>query len=124
MILLIYGILSFKQMWHDVGHSLYGCVCGCHSENPFVCFGEKHTQRAFARDLPRDRKEEGRKTQRTVSRRKQQSPFGVRGQSSEGQSAEGRVEKAVDKDESRAEKKEEMKSEKRLLGPVDLQRPG
>ena len=32
------------------------CGCGCQSENPFVCFGAKPTQRACARDLPRDRK--------------------------------------------------------------------
>ena len=36
-------------------------VCGCQSENSFVCFGAKPTQRACAQDLPRDRKDEGRK---------------------------------------------------------------
>ena len=32
------------------------CGCGFQSENPFVCSGAKPTQRAYAWDLPRDRK--------------------------------------------------------------------
>ena len=47
---------NFFLMWHDVRHSLCGRVCGCQSENPFVCFGAKPTKRVCARDLPRDRK--------------------------------------------------------------------
>ena len=91
-------------------------VYGCQSENLFVCFGAKPTQRACTRDLPRDRKDEGRKVpetswhERSVNRRTQ--------------SAEGRAEKTVDKDESRAEKRDEQKSERRLLRPVDLQKLG
>ena len=34
-------------------------VCGCQSENPFVCFGAQPTQTAYARDLTRDRKDKG-----------------------------------------------------------------
>ena len=45
----------------------------CQSEDPFVCFGAKPTQRACARDLPQDRKrmregkvpEQNRRRQRT-----------------------------------------------------------
>ena len=33
-----------------------GCECGCQSEDPFVFFGAKPTQRACARGLPLDRK--------------------------------------------------------------------
>ena len=44
----------------------------CQSEDPFVCFGAKPTQRACVRDLPRDRKKtrEGKvpEQNRTVNR--------------------------------------------------------
>ena len=48
-------------------------VCECQSENSFVCFGAKPTQRACARDLPWDQKDEGREGPREegVSRREQ-----------------------------------------------------
>ena len=32
------------------------CGCGCQSEDPFVCFGVKPSQRACMQDLPQDRK--------------------------------------------------------------------
>ena len=32
------------------------CGCGCQSEDPFIYFGAKPTQRAYARDFSRDRK--------------------------------------------------------------------
>ena len=37
-------------------------VCGCQSEDPFVCFGVKPTQRACARD----QKDEGRKVREKI----------------------------------------------------------
>ena len=42
----------------------------CQSKDPFVCFGAKPTQRACARDLPRDRKKtrEKRRNQTTEER--------------------------------------------------------
>ena len=53
------------------------CGCGCQSENPFVCFGVKPTQRACMRDLPWDRKwtREGRskRGQKDTGRRRDQS---------------------------------------------------
>ena len=52
-----------------------GCGCGCQSEDPFVCFGAKPTQRACARDLPRDRKrtEQSRTEESRERKKKQQS---------------------------------------------------
>ena len=72
-------------------------VCGCQSDDSFVCFGAKPTQRACVRDLPRDRKRkrEG-MSQRTVGRRDQ---------SREGQSA-GRC--------SRDQSKEQVSQEMRV----------
>ena len=76
-------------------------VCGCQSDNPFVCFGAKPTQRAFAWDLPRDRKKtrEGRSQRRgkgsrhekSVKRRTQSAEGGRKDQSTEQVSQEMRV---------------------------------
>ena len=64
------------------------CFCRCQSENPFVCFGAKPSQRACAWDLPRDRKDEGRKSDRTVDKGEEKKTVGMRGQSREGNSQE------------------------------------
>ena len=50
------------------------CGCGCQSENPFVCFSEKPTQWACARDLPGDRKKtrEGRSHRQWARQKSQQ----------------------------------------------------
>ena len=83
-------------------------VCGCQSDNPFVCFDTKPTQRACAQDLPRNgRTREGR-SQRT---------FGRRGQSREGQPVEGSrrdqsAEQVSQGDESRAERRPVNRSQK------------
>ena len=105
-------------MWHCVGHSLYWCVCVCvcvcvcQSENSFACFDAKPTQRVWARDLPRDRKDEGRKvTEDSQQKGAEKDSRHERSVKRRTQSAEGI---AVDKDESRAEKREQ-KSERRLL---------
>ena len=103
------------------------CV-GASQRIPFICFGAKPTQRACARDLPRDRKwtREGR------SERRQKKAVD-----------KGELKKTVDRDESSLLKKgpidrtgqsgrwesdredtSQQKSERRLLGPVDLQMPG
>ena len=93
------------------------CVCRCQSENSFVCFGANPPQRACARDLPRDgRTREGRSERRqkkTVCRREQERTVGMRGQSREGHSHE-----------SGTKETSQQKSERRLLGPVDLQMQG
>ena len=78
-------------------------VCGCHSGGPFVCFGAKPTQRASARDLSRDRKDEGRKVQE-----KSESAEGSRREqlawnSSPGEDTVGR--RRLWKDGTRAEKR-------------------
>ena len=117
-------MISAKSVYCDtmLGIRCVG-VSGCQSENFFVCFGAKATQKACAQDLPRDRKDEGRKVpensplkgaaetsrdERTVKRRTQMTKDSRRRQS----------------DESRTEKREEQKSKRRLLRPVDPQRPG
>ena len=77
-------IVTTTVVWHDVGHSLCECVCGCPSENLFVCFGAKPTQRACARDRKKD---EGRKVpeehERAVKRRTQSAEGSSRDQSTE-----------------------------------------
>ena len=67
------------------------CVCvWVQSENPYVCFGAKPTQRTCMRDLPRDRKEEERKVpeisrhERAVKRRTQSAEGSSRDQPAEG----------------------------------------
>ena len=89
-------------------------VWGCPSDDPFVCFRAKPTQRACARDLPRDRKRKGKEGPRdqsagevsqekdTVSRREEKGAVSWRKQSREQGS--------------------QHKSERRLLEPVDLGR--
>ena len=64
-----------------------GCGCGCKSEDPFVCFGRKPTQRACARDFPRDRK----RTRKERSEREQKKLVGRTGQSTEESSQEKRA---------------------------------
>ena len=104
-------------------------VCGCQSENPFVCFGAKPPQRACARDLPRDQKDEGRKVQEKVSHQKaaaaaeiSQDERAVKGRT---RSVEGsRRDQSTELVSQGGEETSQWKSEKRLQGPVDLQMPG
>ena len=53
------GVLSFLSCRY-IYDTVLGIRCvgvgECQSEDPFVCFGVKPTQRACARDLPLDRK--------------------------------------------------------------------
>ena len=60
-------------LWHDVGIRCVGVGVGKYqSEDSFVCFGAKLTQRACARDFPRDRKRtrEGRPQSQEESKHK------------------------------------------------------
>ena len=129
---------------------IHFCGCGCQSENPFVCFGAKPTQRVWARDLLRGRKwtREGRsergqkensqqkgakreqkKTRRDTSRA-EKNTVGRREQSAEGHSQQkgaeetSRQRRSVKRWESGREETSQQKSERRLLGPVDVHRPG
>ena len=107
-------------------------VCGCQSENPFVCFDAKTTQRACARDLPWARKDDGRKVpetvgnKETVSRKEQQRPVDRRGESREGHGQQkgaeetSRQNRSVKRWESGREETGQQKSERRLLKPADL----
>ena len=47
-------------------------VCMCQSENPFVYFSAERTQKACARDLPPDRKDEGMKVREKTEQGGQQ----------------------------------------------------
>ena len=38
------------KVWHDGGHSFFGCGCGWAPVRGFLCLGAKPTQRACARD--------------------------------------------------------------------------
>ena len=89
------------------------CGCGCKSENPFVCFGPKPTQRACAQDHPRNRK-------RTRERRSQRR-VGRREQSREGCSQQ---KESVKRCESGREETSQQKSGRWLLGTVDLRIQG
>ena len=85
------------------------CGCKCLSEDPFVCFGTKPTQRACTQDFPRDwkRTKEG----RSQNRKKQRT-----GKSTEG----GRQQKSAE--QNRAVNRREQSREVRgsqLLGPVN-----
>ena len=57
---------------------------GCQSEDPFICFGTKPTQKACAQDSPRDQMREGKvpeREQRKADNRSQQNrAVGRRGQ--------------------------------------------
>ena len=83
-------LIVCKQMCDTMGGIRFS-VCGCQSENPFVYFGAKFTQRTCARDLPRDRKdewmnvpEEDSRQERSVKRRTQSAEGSSRDQSAEG----------------------------------------
>ena len=117
----------------DTIDGIHFCGCGCQSENPFVCFGAKTTQRACAPDLPWDRKDQGRKVpgnsqqkgaeedsrqERSVKRSMRSAEGSRRDQLTK----EGRRRQSGD--ESRAEKREDQKSKRRLLRPVKLKRTG
>ena len=100
----------FWIIWHCDQLRLYFCdtmlgirgvgVGKCQSEDSFVCFGAKPTQRACARDFPRDRKrtkEEGPRVNRSgqnrrVDRTGQSTEVGGSRQSRE----EGRTEKSTE----------------------------
>ena len=68
----------------------------CQSGNPFVCFGAKTTQRGCVRDLPRDRKDEGREIPDTVGKTVQSAEGSRRDKSTEQVSQEIRVEQKGD----------------------------
>ena len=93
------------------------CGRGCKSEDSFVCFVAKPTQRTGARDLPRDWKwtREGRSQRRqklTISRREQRRTVDRREQSKEDHS----------RDESRTERRPINRSQKaaaRTCWPTD-----
>ena len=87
------------------------CECRRHSEDPFVYFGAKPTQRACARDLPQDRKRtnEGRSERETEGDNRQERAVKRR---SVKEWEQGREETSL------------QKSERRLLRPVDQQMPG
>ena len=57
------------------------CGCGCQSEDPFVCFGMKPTQRDCKRDFPQDRKRirEGRSQEQLAGESSQEMRAGQRG---------------------------------------------
>ena len=63
-------ILAGRFLWHDMGICCVG-VGKCQSEDSFVCFGVKPTQRAYARDLlrGRNRTREGRSPTEQIRRR-------------------------------------------------------
>ena len=87
-----------------------GCGYGCQSEDPFVCFSVKSTQRTWARDFHRDRKRamEGRsqsQEKETVGRRRQNREVGIQEKSRE--------------QTSRQKSGEVDGRERRLLEPVD-----
>ena len=66
----------------------YECMCECQSENPFVCFGAKPTQKYCARDLPRDgRTREGRSLI-SVNRKEHKTTVVRKGHSKKGHSQE------------------------------------
>ena len=70
-------------LWQcDTMGSIRFCLCGCRSENPFVCFGAKRTRRAWRRDPPRDRK--WRREGRSQRRQSQLTKEDWKGQSTEG----------------------------------------
>ena len=100
--ILIIPLFRVKSNICDTMGGIHFCGCGYQSENPFVCFGAKPTQRACARDLPRDRKKtrKGRsqrrgkdsRHERAVKRRRTQSAESSRrDQSTEQVSQEMRV---------------------------------
>ena len=79
-----------SKYYLDTMGGIHFSVCGCQSENHFICFGAKPTQRPCARDIPRDRmwvKEERseRRQKKWVSRREQKWSVGLREQSREGE---------------------------------------
>ena len=92
--LFIRVTVDYVTLW-GASVSLY--VRGCQSENLFVCFGAKPPQRACTRDLPRDRKDEGRKVpetsrqERSDKRRTQPAEGSSRDQSTEQVSQEMRI---------------------------------
>ena len=99
-------------MWHDGWHSFLRCQ----SENPFACFGAKPTQRACARDLPRDRK----RTREGMSQRSSQQ----KGAEEDSRQEKAAKRRSVKRWEQGREETSRQKSERRLLGPVDPQMPG
>ena len=64
-------------------------VCGCQSENSFVYFGAKPTQRACARDLSRNWKDEERKVR---EKRRDQSPVRIEESQQKGAEENSRLE--------------------------------
>ena len=92
------------------------CVCGCQSENPFLCFCAKPTQRACARDLPRDRKDKGKKVREKIEENSQQRGAEKdsryeRSTKRRRQSSEG-PRRGQSGDESRAERRTVKRSQK------------
>ena len=94
-------------VWHDVWHSFLCVWVWVSVNNPIVCFVGKPPQRACARDLPQDQK-------RTREGRSQRQSAGDVSQKKD----------TVKKWEQGRVETRQQKSERRLLGPVDLQMPG
>ena len=71
-------LLKFTACDTMGGTCFYERGCGCQSEDPFVCFDAKPTQRAYARDFQRGRKRtrEGR-SQRRQNRSRQNRAIGA-----------------------------------------------
>ena len=76
-------VIKYLFQLYDTMGGIRFCVCGCQSENPFVCFGTKLTQRACTRDLPQDRKDEGK---RIWEKREEGSQKGAEGTSRQNRS--------------------------------------
>ena len=113
------------------------CGCGCQTENLFVCFGAKPTQRACARDLPRDRKKMGEgRSRRQWARQNSQQKVAAEtsrheravkrrnGSQHKGAEETSRQNRSVNRWESGGEETSQQKSERQLLGSIDLPMPG
>ena len=121
LVVWVYGVSTFLGYLMsnpfytncDTMGSFIFCGCGCQSKNPFVCFGAKSTQRVGARDLPRDRKKarEGRYHRQWAWQNSQQK----------GAEETSRQNRSVRRWKSGREETYQQNSERRLLGPVDLQ---
>ena len=127
---------SLRRPSCDTMGGIRFCGSGCQSKNPFVSFGAKPTQRAahqISHETGRRRGKEGPRDSRqdwTFSRREQQRPAGMRRQSrKEGHSQQKGAEQNSQQNrsdkrrESGREETSQQKSERRLLGPVDIQIP-
>ena len=84
--------INCMLLWHDVSIRCVG-VGKCHSEDPFVCFGAKPTQRACAWYLLRYLRKTREVRSQGEQRRRQNRAFDRRGQSTEvGRSRQSREE--------------------------------